>query len=223
MNQQTIAVIDYGMGNLRSVAHAIEHVAEGAEVVVTNDHAAIAAADRVVFPGQGAARDCMQQLREHKVVDAVIQAYREKPFLGICMGLQVLLDHSDENGGIECLGLVKGQVHAFENNMSDPESGARLSVPQMGWNQVWQAGSGHPVWQGIQEGARFYFCNSYYVSPQDHMLAVGRSQYGHGFTCAIAKKNVFACQFHPEKSAADGLRLLSNFVRWDGRYWGAGI
>jgi glutamine amidotransferase len=215
---ETIAVIDYGMGNLRSVAHALQHVAGQSTVIVTNDKAAIAAADRVVFPGQGAARDCMQQLRDHDVIESIVTAYREKPFLGICMGLQVLLDRSDENGGIDCLGLVAGGVHEFATDMKDGESGARLPVPQMGWNQVWQADSDHPLWKGISEGARFYFCNSYYVAPQDVMLAVGRSQYGHGFTCAIAQNNMFACQFHPEKSADDGLLLLRNFVQWNGRY-----
>ncbi len=218
MSNQTIAVVDYGMGNLRSVAKALEHVAGQSTVIVTNDRHAIADADRVVFPGQGAARDCMQQLRDCAVVDPIVAAYREKPFLGICMGLQVLLDRSDENGGVDCLGLVAGGVHAFATDMRDAESGGRLSVPQMGWNQVWQADSDHPLWHGIAEGARFYFCNSYYIDPHDTSLAVGRSQYGHGFTCAIAQNNLFACQFHPEKSAGDGLRLLSNFVRWNGRY-----
>lgn len=218
MSKQTIAVIDYGMGNLRSVEHALQHVAGESTVIVTDDKAAIAAADRVVFPGQGAARDCMAQLRNHDLIESILSAYREKPFLGICMGLQVLLDRSDENGGIDCLGLITGGVHAFATGMRDSDTGARLSVPQMGWNEVWQADSDHPLWNGINEGARFYFCNSYYVDPQDFKLAVGRSQYGRGFTCAIARKNVFACQFHPEKSADDGLRLLRNFVEWDGRY-----
>ncbi|MEM7294453.1 MAG: imidazole glycerol phosphate synthase subunit HisH [Pseudomonadota bacterium] len=204
--------------NLRSVAKAIEFVADGAHVNVTNDVDAINAADRVVFPGQGAARDCMAQLDEHGVIDAIKSAWAEKPFLGICMGLQVLLSHSEENDGIDCLGLVAGEVRAFDRDMRDAETDQRLSVPQMGWNQVWQADSDHPLWQGIAEGARFYYCNSYYVDPEDPMLAVGRSHYGHGFTCAIAQNNVFACQFHPEKSATDGLQLLRNFVQWNGRY-----
>ena len=218
MSGQTIAVIDYGMGNLRSVSKAIEHVADGATVIVTNDEVAIRDADRVVFPGQGAARDCMQQLRDHGVIGAVTEAFNKKPFLGICMGLQVLFDHSDENGGVDCLGFVSGGVRAFAKDMRDPDSGEYLTVPQMGWNQVWQADSNHPLWDGIAEGARFYYCNSYYVDPTDHMLAVGRSHYGHGFTCAIGRGNVFACQFHPEKSAENGLQLLRNFVQWNGRY-----
>ncbi|MEM7207849.1 MAG: imidazole glycerol phosphate synthase subunit HisH [Pseudomonadota bacterium] len=206
------------MGNLRSVAKAIEHVSDKARVLVTNDNADIQKADRVVFPGQGAARDCMAQLRAHDVIEAIRQAYVDKPFLGICMGLQVLFDRSDENDGVDCLGLIRGGVHAFETDMRDAETNARLSVPQMGWNQVWQADSQHPLWNGIDEGARFYYCNSYYVDPQDHMLAVGRSHYGHGFTCAVAQDNVFACQFHPEKSADNGLQLLRNFVQWNGEY-----
>ncbi len=217
-DKQTVAVIDYGMGNLRSVARALAHVASGAEVIVSGDSAVIAAADRVVFPGQGAARDCMHNLRAYSLVEAVTAAYHEKPFLGICMGLQVLLGRSDENDGIDCLGLVPGGVHEFAHQGGDTDTGVRLSVPQMGWNQVWQADSQHPLWHKVQEGARFYFCNSYYVDPQDHMLAVGRSHYGHGFTSAIARRNVFACQFHPEKSATDGLQLLRNFVQWNGQY-----
>jgi len=218
MSAQTIAVIDYGMGNLRSVAKAIEHVADGATVLVTRDDADIRNADRVVFPGQGAARDCMAQLRAHNVLESIRGAFADKPFLGICMGLQVLFDRSDENHGVDCLGLIRGTVHAFASDLRDSQAGVRLPVPQMGWNQVWQADSNHPLWRGIDEGARFYYCNSYYVSPQDHMLAAGRSHYGNGFTCAIAQDNVFACQFHPEKSADNGLQLLRNFARWNGAY-----
>lgn len=218
MSRQTIAVIDYGMGNLRSVAQALAHVAGTANVIITRDKTAIADADRAVFPGQGAARDCMHNLREYALIEAATKAYHEKPFLGICMGLQVLFDYSDENSGIDCLKLVPGAVHAFAKDQHDTQTGVRLSVPQMGWNQVWQADSCHPLWQQIKEGARFYFCNSYYVAQQDPLLAVGRSHYGHGFTSAIARSNVFACQFHPEKSADDGLQLLRNFVQWNGQY-----
>ena len=216
MGQQTIVVVDYGMGNLRSVAKAIEHVAGDANVIVSGNRDAIQQANRVVFPGQGAARDCMAQLHSHGLVEIIKNVFYNKPLLGICMGLQVLFERSDENSGVDCLGLVKGSVHPFEQQPA--QASVRLSIPQMGWNQVWQSDSRHPLWAGIEEGARFYYCNSYYVELQDHTLAVGRSHHGHGFTCAIARDNVFACQFHPEKSACDGLQLLKNFVQWNGQY-----
>lgn len=203
---QRIAVIDYGMGNLRSVSKAIEHVAEpGDEVRVTDDPAYISAADRVVFPGQGAARDCMAAIGQHHLNQALLQAAREKPFLGICMGLQVLLDHSEENGGTPLLGLYPGNVIRF------PDMG--LKVPHMGWNQVLPMGD-HPLWAGIGSGSRFYFVHSYYVVPADETLKAAETEYGIRFPSAIAQANVFAVQFHPEKSADNGLRLLRNFVNW---------
>ena len=157
MSNPTIAVVDYGMGNLRSVAHALEHVAGAVRVRVTADAETLANAGRVVFPGQGAARDCMRALRAQGLAEAVEVAYRNKPFLGICMGLQVLFERSEENAGVDCLGLIPGVVRAFDRGGRDPQSGARLAVPQMGWNQVWRAGTEHPLWEGIDEGARFYF------------------------------------------------------------------
>jgi len=210
-----IAVIDYGMGNLRSVSKALEHVVEpGDRVVVTDDHEQIQAADRVVFPGQGAARDCMKALSQHHVREAVLEAARNKPFLGICMGLQVLMEHSEENGGTRLLGLLEGRVRRFPGDVSD-YYGRRLKVPHMGWNQVWQT-EPHPLWAGIAENSRFYFVHSYYVDPGDDELIAGTTEYGPRFTSAIARDNLFAVQFHPEKSARAGLTLLRNFVRWNG-------
>lgn len=211
---QKIAVIDYGMGNLRSVAKAVEHVAGDAKVQVTDDPASIAAADRVVFPGQGAARDCMAAIGSHHVRQAVLEAAASKPFLGICMGLQVLMQHSEENGGTELLGLFPGEVRRFDGTALG-DNGLPLKVPHMGWSQVRQVG-GHPLWAGIDDDSRFYFVHSYRVIPEDVSLIGGTTDYGVRFTSAIARDNLFATQFHPEKSADAGLRLLQNFVHWDG-------
>ena len=208
---QTIAIIDYNMGNLHSVERAGVHVANGANVVVTADPSVILHADRVVFPGQGAARDCMRELETRGMAEVVREAMQTKPFLGICMGMQVLMQHSEENGGIECLGLYDGNVRYF--GAAHQAKAVRLKIPQMGWNQIWQQ-TAHPLWNGIADGARFYFVHSYYIEPADKTLMTGMTDYGIQYASAIARDNVFAIQAHPEKSAADGLKLLENFVNW---------
>lgn len=209
-----IVVVDYGMGNLRSVAKAIEHVAENQNVLVTSKADDIANADRVVFPGQGAARDCMRELSERNLQDVVMSAAKEKPFLGICMGMQVLLEHSEENDGVDCFGLYSGNVRFFGNDLKG-EQGEKLKIPHMGWNEVKQTVD-HSMWQGISNNSRFYFVHSYYMDPSDKNIVAATTQYGHEFVSAIAKDNVFAVQCHPEKSAADGLQLLKNFSQWNG-------
>ena len=212
-----IAVVDYGMGNLRSVDKALEHVAQsGQHVRVTSRAEDIASADRVVFPGQGAARDCMRELSERDLIDPVLQAAREKPFLGICMGLQVLLSHSEENDGVDCIGMYDGEVRFFGKELNKDPSAEPLKIPHMGWNNVTQTIS-HPLWHGVKQGSRFYFVHSYYVDPVNDAIVAGETSYDIVFTSAVACDNVFAVQFHPEKSAVDGLQLLKNFTQWDGR------
>ena len=207
----SIAVVDYGMGNLRSVAKALEHVAGGEEVIVTADPATVAAAGRVVFPGQGAMPVCMRARDARGLRPAVLAAARDKPFLGICIGLQMLFGHSEE-GGVAGLGVFAGEVRRFPAQMMVDRNGQRLKVPHMGWNEVRQRP--HPLWAGIADGARFYFVHSYCVQPADDALVTGTAEYGIPFTCAVARDNIFASQFHPEKSARDGLQLLKNFVAW---------
>ena len=209
---QTIAVIDYGMGNLRSVAKAIEHVAAGAPVVVTADPAQVAAAARVVFPGQGAMPDCMRELEQRGLRPAVIAAARSKPFLGICIGEQMLFAHSEE-GDAAGLGIFPGSVQRFPAARMHGADGTRLKVPHMGWNTVAQK-KPHPLWAGIADHSRFYFVHSYCVQAPDSALCAGTTDYGLSFTSAVAQDNIFAVQFHPEKSARDGLQLLKNFVEW---------
>jgi glutamine amidotransferase len=206
-----IAVIDYGMGNLRSVSKAIEHVAPGATVSVTSDPNGVAQAERVVFPGQGAMPDCMRELEARGLRNAVVDAARSKPFLGICIGLQMLFERSEE-GDVPGLGLFAGRVRRFLPDMVDA-AGMRLKVPHMGWNRVDQVVP-HELWRGIDDKSRFYFVHSYYVEPADPQLSCGTAEYGGRFTCAIARANVFAVQFHPEKSDKAGLQLLSNFTSW---------
>lgn len=215
-----IAVVDYGMGNLRSVAKAFEYVAPHARVEVTRDPAVVASADRVVFPGQGAMPDCMRELEATGLREAVLQAAREKPFLGICIGLQMLFEWSEE-GGVAGLGVLPGKVLRFPSQGMMDADGRKLKVPHMGWNQVYPV-IDHPLWRGIATDARFYFVHSYYPEPGRPALVAGYSLYPFVFTCAVAQGNLFAVQFHPEKSQAAGLRLLANFVAWDGAYDGAG-
>lgn len=206
---KVVAVVDYGMGNLRSVAKAIEHVAAGARVVVTADPAMLADADRVVVPGQGAMPDCMRELTGKGLRDAVVRAATEKPFLGICIGLQMLFDHSEE-GDVAGLSILSGQVRHFPREETVAKG---LKVPHMGWNEVAQS-EPHPLWTGIPDNSRFYFVHSYYVEPSEPSAIAGSTVYGIPFTSAVARANIFAVQFHPEKSARSGLQLLGNFMRW---------
>jgi glutamine amidotransferase len=213
---QTIAVVDYGMGNLRSVVNALEVVGDKRDrVLLTSDPQQLGQADRVVFPGQGAARDCMRAIDEYGLREAIVSAAASRPFLGICMGMQVLIDFSEENQGTECLGIFAGKVKYFGEGHKD-QSGVKLKVPHMGWNRVTQVKK-HPLWHSIEDGSRFYFVHSYYLDPQDPSLIAGTTDYGIRFASVIAKDNVFALQCHPEKSADCGLQLLRNFVHWDGQ------
>ena len=206
-----VAIVDYGMGNLRSVHQAVRKVAPDATVCVTDDAKIIAAAKRVVFPGQGAMRDCMRELDARGLRQAVLDAARTKPFLGICIGLQMLFEHSSE-GDVPGLGILPGEVVRFASGLTDAQGG-KLKVPHMGWNRVHHAQ--HALWSGIEQDARFYFVHSYYVQPRDAALSQATSDYPTPFVCAVAKDNLFAVQFHPEKSAAAGLQLLLNFINWN--------
>ncbi len=208
-----VAVVDYGMGNLRSVAKAIEHVAPHLTVAVTSDPQTVARAARVVFPGQGAMPDCMREMDARNLRGALIEAARDKPFLGICIGLQMLFESSEE-GDVKGLGLLPGRVRRFPAGRMTDTHGEKLKVPHMGWNEVEQVQS-HALWEGIPQSSRYYFVHSYYVESGACGFAAGVSAYGLPFTCAVARDNVFAVQFHPEKSQAAGLRLLSNFVAWE--------
>ena len=200
-----IAVVDYGMGNLRSVSKALEHVAPGAQVVLTAEPETILSSEKLVVPGQGALPDCMRQLAASGAREAVVEATRAKPFLGICIGLQMLFERGEE-GDTQGLGLLPGRVPRFPASMG-------LKIPHIGWNEVRQERP-HALWQGIPDGSRFYFVHSYYPEPRDRTLTAATCVYGAPFTCAVARDNIFAVQFHPEKSQSAGLQLLSNFVRW---------
>jgi glutamine amidotransferase len=207
-----VAVVDYGMGNLHSVSKAVEHVAPKARVEVTSDPARVSGADRVVFPGQGAMPDCMREMDSRGLRPAVIYAARNRPFLGICIGLQMLFERSDE-GGVDGLALLPGTVRRFPASAMVDSGGGKLKVPHMGWNRVKQA-NGHPLWAGIEDSTRFYFVHSYFPEAGGDLVQ-GTTEYGVPFTCAVARNNIFAVQFHPEKSDTAGLRLLANFLNWN--------
>ncbi|HID49648.1 MAG TPA: imidazole glycerol phosphate synthase subunit HisH [Chromatiales bacterium] len=212
----TVAVIDYGMGNLHSVAKALETAGAGSGVAVSAEASTILAAERVVFPGVGAIRDCMGEL-QRRGLDSVVRevASAGTPLLGVCVGMQAMLDWSEENGGTDCLGLLPGKARYFGHALRDPDSGERLKIPHMGWNQVHQTRS-HPLWAGIAQDARFYFVHSYYVEPAGRALGAATTDYGFSFAAALGRDNIFAVQFHPEKSQHDGLKLYENFLRRDG-------
>jgi glutamine amidotransferase len=210
-----IAVIDYGMGNLRSVAKALAHVAPGREIVVSSDPATIRRAARIVLPGQSAMPDCMRALHESGLARVVVELAKERPFLGICLGLQMLFETSEE-GPSRGLGLIAGRVVRFRDGAMAMPDGERLKVPHMGWSPVHQTRA-HPLWNGIADGTRFYFAHSFHPVPDDRSITAGTADYPAAFTCAIARANIFAVQFHPEKSHRAGLAVLANFATWDGR------
>ncbi len=220
--KKTVAVVDYGMGNLFSMAQAVRRAAEGSafDVVVTAEPDLVRAAERVVLPGQGAMPDCMRELRDSGLLASVLEAAASKPLFGVCVGMQMLLDHSAEGRkeapglGTPGLGLIHGEVLKFELEGQIQADGSRFKVPQMGWNQVFQART-HPVWLGVPDESYFYFVHSFYAQPSDARHSVGETDYGKRFSAAIARDNIFATQFHPEKSATQGLALYKNFLSWN--------
>jgi len=209
----SITIIDYGMGNLHSIAKAVEHVAPDSRVRISSQSSEILSADRVVFPGVGGIGHTMQELGRTGLGDVARQAAASKPMLCICVGMQALFESSEENGGTACLGLIPGEVRRFPDGLCDADGG-KLKVPHMGWNQVHQ--KSHPLWDGIAQDSRFYFVHSYYTEPAGQDMQVATADYGLEFCCALARENLFAVQFHPEKSQHAGLTLLKNFSRWDG-------
>ncbi len=215
MTKRVVAVVDYGMGNLRSVSQAVMHVARGSgvDVIVTSKPDEVHAAERIVLPGQGAMPDCMRELRESGLQDAVLHAAANKPLMGVCVGMQMLLTRSHE-GPTDGLGLIAGEVIRFELEGRLQPDGSRYKVPQMGWNQVFQT-QPHALWQGVPDASYFYFVHSFYARPMDPRHSAGESEYGGRFTCALARDNIFATQFHPEKSAEHGLALYRNFLHWN--------
>jgi len=208
-----IVVVD-GLGNLRSVAQALRAAVPEAEVIVSSQAADIDAADRVVLPGQGAMRDCMRGLRESGAEDAVLRAMKTRPVMGVCVGEQMLFDMSEENEGTPGLGLLPGRVVRFQLDGKTQADGSRFKVPQMGWNRVRQVRA-HPLWEGVEDGAYFYFVHSYYAQPENPADTIGEADYGGAYCCAVARDNIVATQFHPEKSADAGLRLYRNFIHWN--------
>ena len=212
---RTVAVVDYGMGNLRSVSQAVQHVAQpfGIEVIVTAKPDEVYAAERVVLPGQGAMPDCMRELRDSGLQDAVLDAAARKPLMGVCVGMQMLLSRSEE-GPTDGLDLIDGEVLRFQLSGRLQPDGSRYKVPQMGWNRVEQT-LRHPLWEGVPDGSYFYFVHSFYARPSDPRHSAGETDYGQRFTCALARDNIFATQFHPEKSAEHGLALYRNFLHWN--------
>ncbi len=216
---QTVAVVDYGMGNLRSVAQAVIHATADTRInaVITSDPQVVRQAHRVVLPGQGAMADCMRELRDSGLLEPVLEAAATKPLFGVCVGMQMLLDHSAEGrtaAGTPGLSLIPGQVVKFDLAGRSAPDGSRYKVPQMGWNRVVQA-QPHPVWAGVPDESWFYFVHSFYARPSNSAHSVGESHYGSRFTAAVARDNIFATQFHPEKSAAQGLALYRNFLHWN--------
>ncbi|MGP4712871.1 MULTISPECIES: imidazole glycerol phosphate synthase subunit HisH [unclassified Psychrobacter] len=207
-----IALLDYGMGNLHSVSKALTNV--GSDVSITNDPKVVAAADKIVFPGVGAMRDCMIGMRDAGIDDVVRDAIFNKPVMSICVGMQALFAESSENGGTACLGILDGNVEAFDPTWID-EQGATIKVPHMGWNTITDMDESHPLWKGIENNQHFYFVHSYYCAPNDESQIAAICDYGQPFCASIIKDNLFATQFHPEKSHTAGLQLLKNFVEWD--------
>lgn len=210
----TVAVIDYGMGNIRSVSRALEYAGGGCRVVVTRDPRRVLGADHVVFPGVGALRDCMSELHRLELDDVIRECAAKRPFLGICLGMQALMDGSEENGGTAGLGIIAGDAVRFSASAT-PEDGGKRKVPHMGWNRAHQTRP-HALWEGVAQDSRFYFVHSYHVRPRDSGVIASTTEYGETFVSAIARDNMFAVQFHPEKSQRAGLALLANFIAWDG-------
>ncbi|WP_288075168.1 imidazole glycerol phosphate synthase subunit HisH [Marinobacter sp.] len=210
---KTVAIIDYGMGNLHSVSKAVEHVAPDTRVLVTDNAELIRSADRVILPGVGAIRDCMAEIRRLGIDELVREVSADRPLLGICVGMQALMSRSEENGWVDCIDLFQSEVRFFGDNLT--ENGERLKVPHMGWNEVHQT-MDHPLWHDIPDGDRFYFVHSYYAEAEGNPDIAGCTHYGVDLAAAVARDNIFAVQFHPEKSARAGLQLLKNFTNWTG-------